>query len=156
MLSAVVIPGYEKGRCIGSLARPLVFSPPRQALLDVPRAEESPRSAPFWPSVSHWSVAVQQSRPHPESGGQRTLLKEIKMTRATDGKQFLALRGAGVLGAGMITIAVLASGTPTSQAVEQATTPPVESSSGNGPTGYFPDQFANPGSDIVAAHIEAF
>ena len=78
------------------------------------------------------------------------------MTRAKDGKQFLALRAAGLLGAGMIAIAVLASGTPTTQAVEQATIPSVESSSGNGPTGYFPDQFANPGSDIAAAHIEAF
>ena len=78
------------------------------------------------------------------------------MNRAADGRQFFALRAAGVLGAGMIAIAVLASGTPTTQAVEQAMTPPLESSSGNGPTGYFPDQFVNQGSEILAAHIDAF
>ena len=78
------------------------------------------------------------------------------MNRARDGGQFFALRAAGALGVGVIAIAVLASATPTTQAVEQATTPLVESSSGNGPTGYFPDQFVNQGSEILAAHIEAF
>jgi len=56
----------------------------------------------------------------------------------------------------MIAIAVLASGTPTTQAVEQATTPPVESSSGNGPTATSLTSSSTQGSEILAAHIEAF
>lgn len=83
------------------------------------------------------------------------------MDRAAGGTQFLALRVAGLGGAMAVSIAiaVFASGAPTTQAVEQlqAPAPTVEASgasSGNGPTGYFPDQFANQASKVTE-HIEA-
>jgi hypothetical protein len=81
------------------------------------------------------------------------------MDQATEVRLFSALRAAGA-GVAMIAIAAIASGAPTTQAVEQpqATAPTVEAPgavSGNGPTGYFPDRFANRASEVTE-HIEAF
>jgi uncharacterized FAD-dependent dehydrogenase len=81
------------------------------------------------------------------------------MDQATEARLFSALRAAGA-GVAMIAIAAIASGAPTTQAVEQpqATAPTVEAPgavSGNGPTGYFPDQFVNRASEVTG-HIEAF
>jgi hypothetical protein len=84
------------------------------------------------------------------------------MDQATEVRLFSALRaaGAGVVMIAIAAIAAIASGAPTTQPVEQpqATAPTVEAPgavSGNGPTGYFPDQFVNRASEVTG-HIEAF
>lgn len=72
----------------------------------------------------------------------------------------LQAAGLGAALAAMIAIAAFVGGAPTTGAVAQAqaATPVVEAFGavgGNGPTGYFPDQFVNLASEITE-HIEAF
>ncbi len=76
------------------------------------------------------------------------------MDRASENRQFLRVRAAAVVLATAFTVGVIAMSAPTTQAVAPATAPAV-AADGNGPTGYFPDQFVNQGSG-VPEHIGAF
>ena len=81
------------------------------------------------------------------------------MDRATHGRPFWALRPGSVGGvtAAMFAIAIFTNTTTTTKAVEplQAAAAVEAPVAGNGPTGYFPDQFVNEASEVTA-HIEAF
>ncbi len=84
------------------------------------------------------------------------------MDQATEVRLFAALRAAvaGVVMIAIAAIAVIASGAPTTQAVEQpqATVPAVEARgavSGSGSADYFPGRFANRAAEVTE-HIESF
>jgi hypothetical protein len=76
------------------------------------------------------------------------------MDRASKNGQFLGVRAAAVVVATAFAVGVIAMSASTTQAVAPATAPAM-AADGKGPTGYFPDQFVNQGSE-VPEHIEAF